>query len=995
MTMRREGMKAMSFAIKSALLPLAVALPIALEAGGGLSASSNKPGINTFITGERPEISFSAEGLKQEAKLSVEVVDEFDGIVERKEMDAAPDASGKVKFSYQAPASKLGFYKVKAKLSNGATIAAEGSRPEGFISYCVVPDPAKREELSQDDAFFFAITQTSIDTTNYLGGRWTHTGWGYYAWKFCEPNRSGEFSELRAKAKAAGKDFPEKMGIDHLTVAVDGKKTPWRTYQVPWLFNPPDWAIEKGSRAYTTGILTPDGEKAWVEYCKQAAKAYAEDHPDESVHVYQITWEPHYPWGFKGTEEQLIRIYELAYPVLHEIDPKALVAGPTGSHFLNVWHESLLKKGLAKYIDAFSIHPYCDIPGERNGIIPLARQLKEIIRKECGRDLPIYGTEQGSISTAEKGGELGQAQGVIREHLIMLGEGFKANVPFLAFDGGKEEPYGYYYNLDPKVSFSTKSLQPKPAAPAFAALTWLLDGYKSAGAIDWLGECSLGYVYERKGDVRLALWDFGDAPRKVSLPIGVDKATVCDWMGNSKEMATEKGFLTIELSKEPLYVLGVSTKLWGSKAERILSVASSKVDVFPGEKAIVSGVVKAPSSRPLAATLSFAPDAAFGQASSTKDFNLATGEEGKFSFEIPVAASLKPGALSASLALSDKEGRILAGGGAAVEVKAPVSVEAILPEVSADGASKRIVVKIKDEKGCGAEGKLSGSLDGVPESSSSCQFSVPPGKTATAALDFGKADCAPQRRYDAKIEIATSSGFSVKESLKANFMAAPKLTAPPSLDGSGRGWEKAPAIELAGREYVLRSPQYYKGESDLSAKIQYAWDDASLYFRCVVKDDAFVQEHSGWETWDGDSVQLDFDLDPFQKEKLSGNTLADKDSAKRFTQIDIALAKDGPEAFRTIPCERKSLAIGPLGPKEISLHIERDEASRTTGYEAAIPWSSLGADKAPERIGVAAEINDRDEPTGKPRIDVKGLCLFEIHKTSKHGVLCLAKPEAK
>ena len=341
------------------LLIPALALCSQVFAAPKLEVNSDKLGMSTYIMGEIPSYALKVEGLEPNASglsLDLDVVDEFEKTVSKSALNVSADASGKWAGSFKAPASKFGFYKIKAKLSDGTTLASAGSRPAGFVTYCVVPDPAKREALDQQDAFFFTVGVDYIDTTNYLGGHWTHTGCGYYEWKNNEPKHAGEFAEARAKAKAEGKPF--KQSIYNFTTGSGDSKKPWRTYQFLWLFCPPDWAVEKDSKAYTTGILTKEGEAAWVDYARVAATAYAEDHPDESQHLYQITWEPHYPWGFKGTDEQLVHIYELVYKVIHDADPKAVVVGPAGSHFLNEWHEALLKKGLGKYIDGFSIHPF-------------------------------------------------------------------------------------------------------------------------------------------------------------------------------------------------------------------------------------------------------------------------------------------------------------------------------------------------------------------------------------------------------------------------------------------------------------------------------------------------------------------------------------------------------------------------------------------------------------------------------------------------------------
>ncbi len=80
--------------------------------------------------------------------------------------------------------------------------------------------------------------------------------------------------------------------------------------------------------------------------------------------------------------------------------------------------------------------------------------------------------------------------------------------------------------------------------------------------------------------------------------------------------------------------------------------------------------------------------------------------------------------------------------------------------------------------------------------------------------------------------------------------------------------------------------------------------------------------------------------------------------------------------------------------KDLTLSIRRN--TPVVVYEIAIPWRTLGADKPPTHLGVAVEVNDRDEPTGARRTkDVKGLCLFELHKPAKHGVLCIGSQEPR
>ncbi|MEW5308227.1 MAG: hypothetical protein WDW38_000202 [Sanguina aurantia] len=97
----------------------------------------------------------------------------------------------------------------------------------------------------------------------------------------------------------------------------------WQTTPLP---------IIESTANFLTAALTegsPAGVTWWANFVRQAAQAFVDFHPDTRYdeRIYQITWEPR----FKGTFEQITRIYQIAYPLIHAIDPKAIVAGPSAS----------------------------------------------------------------------------------------------------------------------------------------------------------------------------------------------------------------------------------------------------------------------------------------------------------------------------------------------------------------------------------------------------------------------------------------------------------------------------------------------------------------------------------------------------------------------------------------------------------------------------------------------------------------------------------------
>ncbi|PIZ30703.1 MAG: hypothetical protein COY42_33555, partial [Armatimonadetes bacterium CG_4_10_14_0_8_um_filter_66_14] len=524
-----------------------------------LSGATSRPDYSVFVRGEPVTLTFTAEGLKVNetgVTLAVLIADADGQLRMKTELPVAADANGKWKGEVEAPNQRIGYFHVTARLSSGEELPAVGSRGAGFLSYMVVIDPKERVRPGEDAHFGMqGGFTTAFDARPYLGIHWILGG---YSWSREEADHPGQFAQTRQKLRQqpdvkaqASREVERHLGM----------------LPLPTLLNrTPKWAVTGGILFYTTGVLKE--LDAWRNYCREVGRAAREDYPHLKRHVYQITWEPVYPWGFPGKEEDLIRDYQVAYPALHETDPSAFVIGPTGAGISAgdlAWNERMLQKGLGKFLDGYSIHPYIAQPPESHSLTQNIRALKEMIRTYVGRDLDLYGTEQGWPTGADPLKERPQALWLTRSYLIMLGEGFKVNIAFYFADYPNELGYGFFHNLNLKIPFGTNSVSPKPMAASFAAMTMLLEGHKSVGPIEWLGRTALGYAYERAGKVTLALWDFADAtgttgegPRTVKIPVGAESVEVIDWMGNGRTVPTPGGTLALTLGPAPQYVRGVS-----------------------------------------------------------------------------------------------------------------------------------------------------------------------------------------------------------------------------------------------------------------------------------------------------------------------------------------------------------------------------------------------------------------------------------------------------
>jgi len=112
-----------------------------------LSADTNRPELILFAPGEPIKLFFKARGpdpTQEDLELILNITDEHDVPIEKREVPVVAQDNGSWGRTVDAPHARLGFNRVNAKLSNGVTIDKLYTRPAGFISYAVVPDPGER-----------------------------------------------------------------------------------------------------------------------------------------------------------------------------------------------------------------------------------------------------------------------------------------------------------------------------------------------------------------------------------------------------------------------------------------------------------------------------------------------------------------------------------------------------------------------------------------------------------------------------------------------------------------------------------------------------------------------------------------------------------------------------------------------------------------------------------------------------------------------------------
>lgn len=191
--------------MKSAILILTVAALCLTARGVSLSASCDaRHGI--YFPGQRVTLTFSARELRQPLEFSLRITDEFDRELHSERRPVEPDADGNWRVSIEAPAPRLGFYRVYPKLSDGTTIPAVSSRPAGCLTYAVIVDPARRHQYPQERSFFGLVGNSEdFSFLPMLGISWSQDGRlpvGGRIWFLREPSGPGKAGQTPAAPSA-------------------------------------------------------------------------------------------------------------------------------------------------------------------------------------------------------------------------------------------------------------------------------------------------------------------------------------------------------------------------------------------------------------------------------------------------------------------------------------------------------------------------------------------------------------------------------------------------------------------------------------------------------------------------------------------------------------------------------------------------------------------------------------------------------------------------
>ena len=261
----------------------------------------------------------------------------------------------------------------------------------------------------------------------------------------------------------------------------------------------PLFIFDYGNDLYQTGA--PRSPEARAAFARFAAASVT--HFKGKPILWEIWNEPNGSfWKPQANAAEYGRLALQTAQAIKEADPNATVLAPGTSGIPLDFLESVFQKGLLRYSDAVSLHPYRgDRPESAAADYPAVRRL---IRQYAppGKAIPLVSSEWGytSVNVTEEQ----QGQYLAREWLSNLAEGVRLSIWYDWHDDGLDPKDGEHH-------FGTvhNDYAPKPAFEAAQRLTRALGGYRFAKRLPLASDQDYLLLFTQERAVKTAFWTTG------------------------------------------------------------------------------------------------------------------------------------------------------------------------------------------------------------------------------------------------------------------------------------------------------------------------------------------------------------------------------------------------------------------------------------------------------------------------------------------------------
>lgn len=725
--------------------------------------------------------------------------------------------------------------------------------------------------------------------------------------------------------------------------------------------------LSYGNGLYSNGAVPASEEDiaAYANYCKFIASHFKnkvthfEIWNEYNINVVCGRGAPEDGASYKKLLEAAYKAIKEVYP--GEEDKVTIVGCALGETDLK-FVKDLLDAGGYDFMDAISFHPYTyPFSPESGGLYDNILQLDNLV-KQYGAHKPIWITEIGWPTNLNERGSseyYAAVYGVKAYVLSTINNMVEKIFSYdLQDDGTDVNNTEDNFGMIKTWSGVTVPGAAKKGYVAYSAMTSKLLGLKYSGSYNDLDQSIKIYRFTPEDSSttaldKLVLWTTG-AEKTVALNLGCASVEVSDMYGNIKTVYAVDGKVNVSLSEAPVYIegaMGDSVTLEASA----LQLEQSTFNAIKGETIQVDADFRGTVPAEGAKYSVVLPNGW----QSVQDVEFTTGDTAK-QISIKLPDNLAKGTYQFDVFALKRDGSVIGSLKATVNIVDPYSVKVIpVPSQKGEWSQWSLRAEISNNVDTSPiEGTIKLSAP-VEWKSSDISFSVDP--RSTKIVDIAVQGNVDQGLHDVTINVDVNDEGETVIQKKISFLGAEKAVTAPVIDGALTDNEWSDAMEFKMDDISQTQQITDWTVDDLSASGYVKWDSNKLYLSAVVKDDVHIQENSGANIWNGDGIQ--FAIDP---QRMSAS------KATAWNEIGMALNNAGlVNTYRWSAISGKTTGALP----NMLCSIVRDEVTKTTTYEASIPWNDIlpegqtideGSD-----IGFSLLVNDSDG-TGRGWIEYMG-----------------------
>ncbi len=260
-------------------------------------------------------------------------------------------------------------------------------------------------------------------------------------------------------------------------------------------------------------------------------------------------------WRPEPNVDDYCKLVKVTAARLKKADNSGLVVAPATSTIPFKWLEDCFKRGLLKWIDALSVHPYRPHPPET--VIKDYARLRKLMKRYAPDDknIPIISGEWGYSNINWDNTSLSneqQAQYLVREFLVNLYQKVPVSIWYdWKNDGTNPNEREHHFGT------VMHDLKPKPAYIAAEILSSTLNGFSIDKRLDLGSDEDFAFKLTKGKFKAIAFWTSGEE-HKATLPIVASQIRIIHFLGNEEKRTSsvkKNGGLELTFSQSPQYLL--------------------------------------------------------------------------------------------------------------------------------------------------------------------------------------------------------------------------------------------------------------------------------------------------------------------------------------------------------------------------------------------------------------------------------------------------------